>query len=109
MVKGILYYAEKELSLIRGVCWCDCPSMTSEEVPYFSETEWTQAIVSQKKGLLMASGEALKWSKRNIELQISNPDIKWRLNPYESPFIGFRGAINLVNLWLNGILEQIDD
>ena len=109
VVKGILSYAEKELSLIRGVCWCDCPSKTSEEIPYFSETEWMQAIVSQKKGLLMASGEALKWSKRNIELQISNPDIKWRLNPYESPFIGFRGAINLVNLWLNGILEQIDD
>ncbi len=57
----------------------------------------------------MASGEALKWAKRNIDLQISNPDIKWRLNHYESPFIGFRGAINLVNLWLNGLLEQLND
>lgn len=57
----------------------------------------------------MASGEALKWAKRNIDLQISNPDIKWRLNPYESPFIGFRGAINLVNLWLNGLLDKIND
>lgn len=109
VVKGILSYAEQELSLIRGTCWCDCESMTSEEIPYFSEDEWVQAIASEKNGLLMASGEALKWAKRNTDLQISNPDIKWRLNPYESPFIGFRGAINLVNLWLNEILEQINN
>ncbi|WP_129598257.1 nitrogenase component 1 [Anaerophilus nitritogenes] len=109
VVKGILSYAEKELSLMRGVCWCDCPSMTSEEIPYFSEDEWIQAIKAHKNGLLMASGEALKWAKGNIDLQISNPDIKWRLNLYESPFMGFRGAVNLVSLWLNGILEQIDD
>lgn len=109
VVKGILSYAEQELSLIRGTCWCDCESMTSEEISYFSEDEWVQAIASEKNGLLMASGEALKWAKRNTDLQISNPDIKWRLNPYESPFVGFRGAINLVNLWLNEILEQINN
>ncbi|WP_053955218.1 nitrogenase component 1 [Inediibacterium massiliense] len=109
VVKGILSYAEKELSLMKGVCWCDCPSMTSAEIPYFSEDEWIQAIKSKESGLLMASGEALKWAKGNIDLQISNPDVKWRLNLYESPFMGFRGAVNLVNLWLNGILEQIDD
>ncbi|ACQ54444.1 nitrogen fixation protein NifE [Clostridium botulinum] len=109
VVKGILSYAEEELSLIRGTCWCDSEAMASEEIPYFSEDEWAQAILSEGKGLLMASGEALKWAKRNIDLQISNPDIKWRLNPYESPFIGFRGAINLVNLWLNGLLDKIND
>ncbi|AVQ44873.1 nitrogenase component 1 [Clostridium botulinum] len=109
VVKGILSYAEKELSLIRGTCWCDSEGTASEEIPYFSETEWAQAILSERKGLLMASGEALKWAKRNIDLQISNPDIKWRLNPYESPFMGFRGAVNLANLWLNGLLDQIND
>ncbi|ACA45617.1 nitrogen fixation protein NifE [Clostridium botulinum] len=109
VVKGILSYAEEELSLIRGTCWCDSEAMASEEIPYFSEDEWVQAIESEENGLLMASGEALKWAKRNIDLQISNPDIKWRLNPYESPFIGFRGSINLVNLWLNGLLDKIND
>ncbi|WP_315122034.1 nitrogenase component 1 [uncultured Clostridium sp.] len=109
VVKGILSYAEEELSLDRGTCWCDCESMASEEIPCFLESEWMQAIISKKKGLLMASGEALKWANRNMELQISNPDIKWRLNPYESPFMGFRGAVNLLNLWLNGLLEQIND
>lgn len=35
MVKGILSYAEEELSLIRGTCWCDSEAMASEEIPYF--------------------------------------------------------------------------
>ncbi|WP_434282266.1 nitrogenase component 1 [Clostridium botulinum] len=109
VVKGILSYAEEELSLIRGTCWCDSEAMASEEIPYFSENEWVQAILSEEKGILMASGEALKWAKRNIDLQISNPDIKWRLNPYESPFMGFRGSVNLVNLWLNDLLDKINN
>ncbi|WP_409069390.1 nitrogenase component 1 [Clostridium sp. FAM 1755] len=109
VVKGILSYAVEEMSLIKGNCWCDSESMASEEIPYFSEDEWIKSIEENTNGLLMASGEVLSWAKRNTDLQISNPDIKWRLNPYESPFIGFRGAINLVNLWLNGILEQIND
>ncbi|EJO5349171.1 nitrogenase component 1 [Clostridium botulinum] len=109
IVKGIISYAEKELSLTRGTCWCDSEAMASEQIPYFSEDEWIKAILSEEKGILMASGEALKWAKRNTDLQISNPDIKWRLNLYESPFMGFRGAVNLANLWLNGLLEKLND
>lgn len=108
VVRGVIEYAEKELNLIKGTCWCDCPSMKSEEIPYFEEDEWVQSIQSNRKGILMGSGESLKWANRSLELQISNPDIKWRLNPYESPFVGFYGAINLVNLWLNETLYQIN-
>lgn len=109
VVKGILDFATKELSLNKGTCWCDCPDMASEDIPYFTEKEWTQAIPLQKKGLLMASGEALQWADRNLELQIANPDTKWRLSPYEPPFVGFRGAVHLAGLWLNAALEQEND
>ena len=54
VVKGIISYAEEELSLIRGTCWCNSEGMASEEIPYFSEDEWAQAIVSEETGLLMA-------------------------------------------------------
>jgi hypothetical protein len=57
----------------------------------------------------MASGEALEWGGGNLSLQISNPDTKWRLNPYLSPFVGFRGALNLMDLWLNAALDQDHD
>lgn len=29
--------------------------------------------------------------------------MQYRLNPYVLPFIGFRGALHLVDLWLNAI------
>lgn len=105
VVRGILAFGCNELSLAKGTCWCDCPDMTSEDIPCFSEDEWTR-VVQEQKGYLMASGEALAWAGRNTELQISNPDTKWRLHPYEPPFMGFRGAVHLANLWIN---ENIED
>lgn len=106
VVSGILSFGCEELFLYKGTCWCDCPNMGSEDIPYFSEDQWTQVIQAHKKGYLMASGEALEWGGHNTELQISNPDIKWRLHPYEPPFVGFRGAVHLANLWIN---ENIED
>lgn len=106
VVKGIFSYAVKELGLVKGACWCDCPDMAGEDIPYFTEAQWIQAAEEGKKGLLMASGEVLGWAGKNMELQIANPDLKWRLNPYEPPFVGFRGALHLAGLWLNALLEQ---
>lgn len=106
VVKGILAFACGELSFPQGICWCDSPAMADEEIPFFTEEQWTQAMESQGNGLLMASGESLKWAGRNQELQIANPDTVWRLNPYEPPFVGFRGAIHLVSLWVNEALRQ---
>lgn len=107
VVKGILTYATEEMILNKGPCWCDSEDMSSEEVPYIKE-EWTDIIRTHKKSLLMASGEALEWGGGNLSLQISNPDIKWRLNPYLPPLVGYRGALNLMDLWLNAVLEQAD-
>ncbi len=109
VVEGILTYATEEMMFNKGLCWCDSSDMSSEEIPYLTEEEWTTIIRSNKKGVLMASGEALEWGGRNLSLQISNPDTKWRLNPYLSPFVGFRGALNLIDLWLNAALDQDHD
>ncbi|MFT4105173.1 MAG: nitrogenase component 1 [Lacrimispora sp.] len=109
VVRGILDFGCKELVLPKGYCWCESPDMAGDEVPYFTEDQWIQAIQSQKKGLLMASGEALAWADRNMSLQIANPDTKRRLNPYVPPFVGFRGALHLMDLWINAALEQEDD
>jgi nitrogenase molybdenum-iron protein alpha/beta subunit len=106
VVQGILAYACGELKLQRGPCWCDSPDMGTEQAPYMGEAEWTQAVLGQKHGMLMASGEILEWAGRSQELQISVPDSKWRLNPYEPPLVGFRGAIHLFSLWINAFLEQ---
>lgn len=105
VVKGILSFGCGELSLPQGACWCDSQEMADDDLPYFSEEQWVRHVSDQKNGFLMASGEILDWAGRNTELQISNPDVKWRLNPYESPFVGFRGALQLSSLWINEALR----
>jgi len=106
VVRGILSFGCGELSLSQGTCWCDCPDMGDENIPYFSEDQWAGAVLEHKKGCLMASGEALELAGRSGELQISNPDSKWRLHPHDPPFVGFRGAVHLANLWIN---QEIED
>jgi len=101
VVKGILAYATTEIPLRKGVCWCDCPEMGDAEIPYFSEKEWIPVVENHAKGYLMFSGEALNWAGKNAQLQIAYPDKEWRLHPYEPPFVGYRGAVHLVNLWIN--------
>jgi hypothetical protein len=108
VAKGILDYGCGELSLPKGEFWCDCPSMASNDIPFFDEEKWAETVSSQK-GILMASGEALDWAKRDMSLQISNPDLQRRLNPYVPPFVGFRGAINLLELWVNAAMAQDGD
>jgi len=101
VVKGILRYATTEIPLRKGACWCDCPEMADDEIPYFSEHEWAPVVQNHRKGYLMFSGEALRWAGKNTQLAIANPDTEWRLHPYEPPFVGYRGAVHLVNLWVN--------
>lgn len=109
VVCGIRDYGCGELSLPAGDFWCTSPTLGNETLPCFSEEQWSATIAARPKGLLMASGEALAWAGRNKELQISNPDIKWRLSPHEPPFVGFHGAIHLAGLWLNAAIEQEND
>jgi nitrogenase molybdenum-iron protein alpha/beta subunit len=104
VVKGIMDFACGELSFPRGVCWCDDPEMARADIPCFSEDQWVRAAGEKGGGILMASGEALAWAGRSPALQISNPDLRWRINPYEPPLMGFRGALNLLDLWINETL-----
>lgn len=101
VVRGIMSYGCNELSFLKGACWCDCPDMGDNEIPYFTEEQWTKVVTEHKKGWLMASGEVLEWSGKNTDMQISNPDTRWRIFPYDPPFVGFRGALHLANLWIN--------
>ncbi len=108
VVNGILGFGCGELDLPKGTCWCDNPEMSSQELPYFTEEQLMQKISEQKEGILMANAEVLEWAGRSRMLQISNPDEKWRINPYVPPFVGFRGAINLAELWINEAVSSID-
>lgn len=101
VVKGILEFG-KELGFKQGFCWCERKNASTEEIPYRPEDEWSKFIKEKGKDLItMASGEALNYGKINPMMQISNPDVAWRINPYEPPLVGYRGAMHLINLWIN--------
>lgn len=104
---GIIRFGCEELGLPKGICWCDSPEMSGEELSYFTEEQLMQEVSRQKDGILMSSGEVLEWAGRSRMLQISNPDEKWRINPYVPPFVGFRGALHLVELWVNEVMKNI--
>lgn len=101
VVEGILRFAMEEFGFSKGVCWCDCPYMGSEELPYFGEGQWEPAVKGMKKGILMGSGEVLKAAGKSRLLQIANPDDRWNLSSRKAPYVGFEGAVYLAELWIN--------
>ena len=101
VVRGIRDFAVKEMPLKQGPCWCDCPEMGDDDIPYYPEEKWIPVVENHQKGYLMFTGEALRWFGKNTDLRIANPDIQWRLHPYDPPLVGYRGAVQLVNLWVN--------
>lgn len=106
IVKGILNFGVTELGLPRGSCWCESPDMTDASIPFFTEEQWMKAV-QNTKGLLMTSGKALEWASRSTLLQISNPSARLHINPYQPPFMGFRGALHLADLWSQAFYERV--
>lgn len=106
VVNGILNYACNELGMNSEKCWCDSMAMATEKIPYWQEDKWLKEITKELKGLLMASDEILTWSNRDLSMQIDSKGNQWELNPYEPPFVGVRGAMNLASLWVNYVLEN---
>ncbi|MNC80575.1 hypothetical protein D3C75_1334210 [compost metagenome] len=62
-----------------------------------------EAAKAAESSILMASGQTLQWAGQPDTLQIANPDLAWRINPYAPPFAGYRGAMHLMELWANEI------
>lgn len=103
VVKGIRKFAIDELSFHEGKFWCDSRYLADEEIPYYEENEWIELFENHKEGIIMFTGEALEAYNMNLNFQIANPDMKWRINSYVPPFLGFRGSLELLNIWINEI------
>jgi nitrogenase molybdenum-iron protein alpha/beta subunit len=104
VVEGILSYGIEEVGLQKGVCWCDAKQMGTEGIPYLEESEWVKALSQAEEGILMASKEVLNWKKKNTRLQIAGLGDGFIINPYVSPYIGYRGAMHLASLWIEEVM-----
>jgi len=103
IVQGLCSFAQKELGMNAGVSWCDSPQMATEQVPCLKEKEWMERI-GLHKGIVMAADDILEYAGVHSKMRLMNTGGDWQLNPYTAPYIGYRGAMNLVNLWINEII-----
>lgn len=76
-----------------------------KEMPYQSEEDLRKYLDRDFSGILMADRVALDMIGRNHGF-IINRGLNHRVfNPYESPYVGFRGAMNLCALWIEEMLS----
>jgi nitrogenase molybdenum-iron protein alpha/beta subunit len=105
VVEGIKNYAESEMAFGIGTLWCDSPEFATVDIPYFAEDDWLRTVAEHKNALLMANGEVLRYAGCDPRMQIANPGAGMHLTPSEQPLVGFRGAVNLANLWHGALLR----
>jgi nitrogenase molybdenum-iron protein alpha/beta subunit len=105
VVAGISGYAASELSFDIGTLWCDSPEFATDDIPYFAEDDWMRAVTEPQHAPLLANGEVLRYAGCDPRMQIANPGAGMHLTPSKQPLAGFRGAVNLANLWRGALLR----
>ena len=100
MVQGLAACAD-ELNFERHCFWCTNPDGGTADIPYLSEAEWEKLVPEIKNDILMASGDVLALAgKQQQNILFTLPHRMWNLCMYDAPFMGFRGGVNLVSIWL---------
>ena len=103
VVKGLKDFFENEVGFTIAHAWCNCPDMSSEEVPFYNENKWEELVKEGEFDVLMGNAIMLNLGKDQCKkLQIDNPNYKFSFLQYPyTPFIGFRGALYLLNSCIN--------
>lgn len=103
-VKGILDFAVKEAGLKKKFIWCDVKDYEEDGIPYQTEEDLIKNITANFSGILMAYKAAYQMAGRTSGPIINRSLNSRNFNKYESPYMGFRGAMNLCSLWLEELL-----
>lgn len=104
VVSGVAEFGEGECGFARSRRYCDCSAMSCAEMPCL-EDEVERQLASDRSGFLMGGAELLRRAERDESMQISLPDDRWH-HAYEPPFVGFRGAVNLMSIWANEMMRK---
>ncbi|WP_313134002.1 nitrogenase component 1 [Anaerocolumna sp.] len=106
VVNGILQFACDELGMNKKLAWCDCKEYGIDEIPYWDEDTWIEKISPNMEGILMSSKKVFNRAGRKSNMTINRGLNEWNLNIYDSPYVGFRGAMNLCSLWAETLMEN---
>lgn len=105
VVGGVASFAD-ELGFEKDRFWCVDSGGSSGEIPFLSEAEWENMLPDLAGDVLMASGDVLAASGRDQGLLLSHPHGLWSICPYDAPFVGFRGTVNLICTWVGEIQKR---
>lgn len=106
VVSGIKGFAVKEIGIKCTYSWCNAKEYGDELVPYQSEEDLISNLDKNFQGILMADKTALRIAGRTSGMIINRSLDSRSFNKYESPYMGFRGAMNLCSLWLEYLLAN---
>ena len=106
VAKGIMNFATKELGLKKNYVWCDVKEYEDEDVPYQAEDDLIKYMTKDLTGILMADRTAFEMAKREEGLIINRSLNNRVFNPYDTPYVGFRGALNLCALWIEELMGK---
>ncbi len=104
VVKGILDFAVKEAGMKKKYVWCDVKDYEDDYIPYQAEEDLVNHITKDLDGILMADKAAYHMAGRKSGPIINRSLNSRNFNKYESPYMGFRGAMNLCSIWLDNLL-----
>lgn len=105
VVQGIKEFAEREIRMQCLFTWCDTKEYGTAEIPYQSEEDLIKNLDKNFTGIMMADRTAFRIAGRDFGMIINRSLDSRNFNKYESPYMGFRGAMNLCSLWLEYLLK----
>ncbi|WP_202709502.1 nitrogenase component 1 [Sporosalibacterium faouarense] len=100
VVEGIKKFACDDIGMKIKHISCDSKAYETDKIPYWGEKEIMNNISRDLDGIIMAQPMLLKRLGRLCNTSISRDIYSRSFNLYESPFIGFRGAIKLCSMWI---------
>ena len=103
VVRGLKDFLENEACFEISHAWCNSPDMSTETIPFYRESQWEQIVKEGKFNIIMGNAITLKLAKNPCtKIQIDNPNYEFSFLKYPyTPYVGFRGALYLLNKCIN--------
>ncbi|WP_461612024.1 nitrogenase component 1 [Clostridium sp. Marseille-QA1073] len=103
VVSGLKDFLKDEAGFNISHAWCTSPNMKTDIIPFYKENQWEEIIKKENYQILMGNAVTLSLCKnkcKKIQIDIPNYEFYFLKYPY-TPYVGFRGALHLLNKCLN--------
>jgi len=103
VVSGIRDFLKDEAGFNISYAWCTSPDMKTDIIPFYKENQWEEIIKKENYQILMGNAVTLSLCKnkcKKIQREMPSYECYFLKYPY-TPYVGFRGALHLLNKCLN--------